>query len=171
MLGFVIRRLVGAIVVLLVVSVIIFSLLRLAPGDPASVLAGPDATPDVVEAIRHELGLDRSPVLQYFSWLGHLFTGDLGMSYTFHRPIAELIGQRLGSTLQLTFASAGLMIVFGVIMGVVLATTRSKILRQVVDWLATLSLAMPPFVSGVTRRCPNRERRSSGCSCRASPWR
>lgn len=149
MIRFVIRRLLGALVVLLVVSVIIFSLLRLAPGDPASILAGPDATPDVVAAIRHEIGLDRSPVLQYFAWLGHLFTGDLGMSYTFHRPIAELLGQRLGSTLQLTFASAGLMIVFGVIMGVIMATTRSKVLRQVVDWLATISLAMPPFVSGV----------------------
>jgi peptide/nickel transport system permease protein len=146
---YVLRRLVGAIAVLFVVSIVVFSLLRLAPGDPASVLAGPDATPNVVAAIRHELGLDRSPFLQYFSWLGDLFTGNLGMSYTIHRPISELIGQRFGSTLQLTVAAAILMVVFGVLMGVMLATSRFRVVRQVIDWLATVSLALPPFVSGV----------------------
>jgi peptide/nickel transport system permease protein len=146
---YVLHRLLGAVAVLFVVSIVVFSLLRLAPGDPASVLAGPDATPDVVAAIRHELGLDRSPVLQYFAWLGDLFTGNLGMSYTIHRPISELIGQRFGSTLQLTIAAALLMVVFGVLMGVVLATTRFRVVRQVIDWLATVSLALPPFVSGV----------------------
>lgn len=149
MIAYILRRLLGALVVLFVVSIVIFSLLRMAPGDPASVLAGPDATPDIVAAIRHELGLDRPPVVQYLAWLKDLFTGNLGMSYSLHRPIAELIGQRLGSTLQLTIAAAVLMIVFGLAMGVVLATTRSALIRRVVDWLATVSLAMPPFVSGV----------------------
>lgn len=146
---YVVRRLLGAIVVLFVVSIVIFSLLHMAPGDPASVLAGPDATQTQVAAIRHGLGLDKPVATQYFSWLGHLFTGDLGESYTLQRPISSLIGQRLGSTLQLTIAAAILMVVFGLLMGVVLATARSRVVRQVVDWLATVSLALPPFVSGV----------------------
>lgn len=149
MIVYVLRRILGAIIVLFVVSIVVFSLLRLAPGDPASVLAGPNATPEIVAAIRHQLGLDQSPVTQYFGWLGHLFTGDLGMSYTIHRPISELIGQRFGSTLQLTIAAMILMVVFGVAMGVVLATGRFRVVRGVIDWLATVCLAMPPFVSGV----------------------
>ncbi len=146
---YVVRRLLGAVVVLFVVSIVIFSLLHLAPGDPASVLAGPDATQSQVAAIRHGLGLDRPAVTQYFAWLGHLLTGDLGTSYTLQRPISELIGQRFGSTLQLTAAAAILMVVFGLIMGVILATTRLRVIRQIIDWLATVSLALPPFVSGV----------------------
>lgn len=146
---YVIRRILGAVVVLLVVSIVIFGLLRLAPGDPASVLAGPDASEAQVATIRHELGLDRPAVVQYFAWLGDLLTGHLGKSYTIQRPISELIGQRFGSTLQLTLAAALLMIIFGVLMGVVLATTRFRTVRQILDWLATVCLALPPFVSGV----------------------
>lgn len=146
---FVLRRLAGALAVLAVASIAVFGLLQLAPGGPASLLAGPDAGPETVAAIRHELGLDRSPVVQYFSWLGGVFTGDLGMSYIIHRPVAELILQRLGSTLELTVAATVLMTVIGVVLGVVLATTRSKTLRRIVDGLSTLLLALPPFASGI----------------------
>lgn len=134
---------------LFVVSIIIFVLLRLASGDPASVLAGPDASPELIASIRKDLGLDLPPVQQYINWLGGIFTGNLGTSYTMRQPIADLIGQRLGSTLQLTVAAAILMVIFGVLLGAVLATTRSRIVREVLDWIATVSLALPPFVSGV----------------------
>lgn len=149
MIRFALQRLLGGVVVLFVASIVVFSLLHLAPGDPASILAGPDASKETVAAIRAELGLDRPPVVQYLEWLRHLVTGDLGMSYTIKRPIAELIGQRVGSTLQLTVAAALLMMVLGLAMGVVMATTRSRVVRQVTDYLATLALALPPFVSGV----------------------
>lgn len=149
MIGYVVRRVLSGLGVLFIVSIIIFSLLRLVAGDPASVLAGTDATPELIASIRHELGLDLPPIQQYISWLGGLFTGDLGMSYTMRQPISVLIGQRLGSTLQLTFAAAILMVVFGVLGGAILATTRSRVVREVVDWITTVSLAMPPFVSGV----------------------
>lgn len=149
MIGYVIRRILSGLGVLFIVSIVIFSVLRLVSGDPASVLAGTDATPQLIASIRHDLGLDQPPIQQYISWLGGLFTGDLGMSYTMRQPISVLIGQRLGSTLQLTFAAALLMIVFGVLGGAILATTRSRLVREVVDWIATVSLALPPFVSGV----------------------
>lgn len=149
MIRFVVRRCLGALVVLAVASVAVFSLLQLAPGDPASLLAGADASPETIAAIRQQLGLDRPPVVQYFAWLGSLFTGDLGTSFTYHRPVAELIGQRLASTLELTLAATLLMTVLGVALGVVLATTRSTTLRRAVDGLATFLLALPPFASGI----------------------
>jgi len=146
---FVLQRLLSAVVVLAVVSVLVFSLLHLAPGDPAVVLAGADADPQTVATIRTQLGLDRPLVTQYGEWVGQLLTGDLGRSYTLGQPIGELIVQRLPGTIQLTIAATLLMTVFGLVTGVVLATTRSRLLRQGIEYLATLALALPPFVSGV----------------------
>jgi peptide/nickel transport system permease protein len=146
---FVLRRLGAAAGVLLIVSVAVFSLLHLAPGDPVSVLAGPDATPETLVAIRADLGLDKTPVVQYVEWLGQLVRGDLGISYVIRRPVSELIGQRVGSTMQLTVAATFLLLVFGVTMGILLATSRFKTVRRVIDQLATLCLALPPFVSGI----------------------
>jgi peptide/nickel transport system permease protein len=132
-----------------VASVVVFSLLHLAPGDPASVIAGPDATPDVVAAIRHSLGLDQPLVTQYFSWIGGIFTGNLGTSYTVHEPISTLIGQRLQSTLQLTVAASIIMTLLGLTMGVVSVTSKHKAVTKAIDSLGTFALALPPFVSGV----------------------
>lgn len=146
---YVLRRLAGSAVVLFVVSMVVFALLYLAPGDPAAVLAGADADQASIDAIREGLGLDRPVVVQYLSWLGHLLTGDLGQSYTLHQPIAELLGQRIGSTLQLTVSASLLMVIFGTLVGVILGTTRSKVLEQVIDYLANLALSLPVFVSGV----------------------
>lgn len=149
MTSFLVRRALSCVLVLAVSSVIVFSLLQAAPGDAAAVLAGPDASPETVAAIRKELGLDLSPVQQYLDWLGQLLTGNLGQSYVFNRPISELIGQRVGSTLQLTVCAVVIMVLLGTVMGVVLATTRFPAVRRVIDLLATLALALPPFVSGV----------------------
>jgi peptide/nickel transport system permease protein len=146
---FVLRRLVDGALVLVVVSVVVFSLLHLAPGDPAAILAGADANPQTIEAIRRDLGLDRPAVVQYFEWVSQLARGDLGRSYVIRRPIAELIGQRIGSTLQLTVSAALTMALLGTALGVTLATTRSRVLQRVVDTVAGLALALPPFVSGV----------------------
>lgn len=146
---FIVRRLASALVVLAIASVVVFSLLQLAPGDPASVLAGPDADEATVAAIRHNLGLDEPLLTQYFTWLAHLFTGNLGDSYTYHRPITELIGQRLGSTVELTIVATLVMVVLGLVLGVVLATARSRGLRRIVNGLSTVCLALPPFASGI----------------------
>lgn len=149
MISVVLRRLVASVVVLFVVSIVVFGLLHLAPGDPATVLAGADASPENVDAIRAELGLDRPPVQQYVEWVSGMVTGDLGMSYTVQRPVSELIGQRIGSTLQLTVAATVILVVLGVAMGAVMATSRSRLVRNVLDQVSTLCLALPPFVSGV----------------------
>lgn len=149
MIRYIARRVGGAVLVLFIASVVIFSLLHLAPGDPAAALAGSDASPATVAAIRHQLGLDQSVLQQYLSWIGQLFHGDLGQSYTVHQPVSTLLAQRIGSTLQLTVAASVLMVVFGVLMGVLMATSRHRVVVRTLDYLSTLFLALPPFVSGV----------------------
>ena len=88
---YLLRRLPSAIAVLFAASVLIFAILRVVPGDPASTLAGPDATPETIAAIRHDLGLDQPVITQYLSWLGHVLTFDLGRSYLIGGQIADLV--------------------------------------------------------------------------------
>ena len=143
------RKLLAAAVVLLVASMAIFVLLHLAPGSPANVLAGADATPAQVAAVTRQLHLDQSLPVQYWHWLTGVLGGNLGRSYVLNRPIGSLIGQRLGSTLQLMVAAAVLMTVLGLLLGIATATSRHRWLREAVDFVSTIFLSAPPFVSSV----------------------
>lgn len=149
MIRFLAKKLPSVLLVLLVTSVIAFVLPRLAPGDTAAVIAGPDATTEQIEAVRVDLGLDRPLVQQYLDWMGGLLSGDLGQSYQFNRPVAELLGARLESTLELTVAAMALLVVVGVGIGVVGGTARSPLARFGVDATNTFLLAMPPFLAGL----------------------
>lgn len=146
---YVLKRAGISLVVLFAASIVIFLLLHLAPGDPASTLAGADATPGQVAAVRHQLGLDVPAIDQYWRWLSGLFTGRLGDSYLLHQPISSLVAQRLGSTVQLTVCAAILMIVLGVVFAVLTVGGRRSWLRTVVDLISTVALSTPPFVSSI----------------------
>ncbi|GLZ07528.1 peptide ABC transporter permease [Actinomadura sp. NBRC 104412] len=146
---YVARRLATTLLVLVLASLAIFALLRLAPGDPATILAGQDATPAQVAAIRHELGLDRSLPAQYWQWLSGLLTGDPGSSYTFRQPISGLLVQRAGPTVQLTLTATVVMVVLGLVLGVAAAGSRSRTVRNLVDAVSTAALSTPPFVSSI----------------------
>ncbi|MGW0825793.1 ABC transporter permease [Streptomyces sp. NPDC002845] len=146
---FLLRRLPSVALVLLATTAIAFLLPRLAPGDPAAVVAGPEATAQQIAAIRVEMGLDRPVVEQYLHWLAGLVTGDLGESYQFHRPVSELIGDRLESTVELTIAGALIMIVVGIGLGVFAGSARSRLSRFTADATNTMLLAMPPFLAGL----------------------
>lgn len=149
MLRYVLRRLPTAILVLLVASVVIFFILRLAPGDPAASLAGPDADAATIAKIREQLGLDRSLIVQYGSWLGGILTGHLGDSYLLHAPIAELIGNSLGNTVMLALAATILAVIGGGITGFILGTTRSNGVRGALSGVTSLGVAVPTYVTGV----------------------
>src|SRR5215218_5340208 len=101
MFRFLARRLLATLPVLLVVSILVFLMLRLTPGDPAAVMAGDAASTEQIALIRANLGLDRSVPEQYAIWFGHVVTGDLGQSYYYKTPVTTLIGQRLEPTLSL----------------------------------------------------------------------
>ncbi|BBH70274.1 peptide ABC transporter [Actinoplanes sp. OR16] len=142
MLEFLARRLPAVAGVLLAGSVLAFALPRLAPGDPAVAVAGADASPEQVAEVRALLGLDRPAVEQYLHWLGGVFTGDLGTSYLTGRPVAEMIGDRIGSTVQLAVVAGLLMVVLGIGLGV---CRPSRIL----DAVNAVLLAAPPFLTGL----------------------
>jgi peptide/nickel transport system permease protein len=123
--------------------------LRLAPGDPAVTLAGPDADQEVVDQIREELGLNQPLVVQYLVWLGGVLTGNLGNSYILGAPIAELIGNSLLNTVELTVGALLLALVFGGIMGFVLGSSRKRWVQVVFGSLNSLAFAVPTYVTGV----------------------
>ncbi|MFI9292029.1 ABC transporter permease [Streptomyces gardneri] len=147
--GHLLRRLPSALLVLLVASFVAFALLRLVPGDPAAVLAGPDASPETEAAIRARLGLDAPLLSQYVQWLGDLVTGDLGPSYAIGGQTADLIGDAIGATVELTLGALLFVVVLGAAFGIVGATSGNRWLRGTVRILTTGALAVPPFVTGV----------------------
>lgn len=149
MLRFLLRKLPSVAIVILATSVIAFLLPRFAPGDPAAALAGADATPEQVEAIRQQTGLDEPLVVQYFDWIGGVLRGDLGPSFSFDRPVSELIADRLASTMELALLASILMILIGLGLGAFTGTTRGRISRVVTDVINTIMLATPPFVTGL----------------------
>ncbi|MFG2900036.1 ABC transporter permease [Streptomyces zaomyceticus] len=147
--GHLLRRLPSALLVLLVASFVAFALLRLVPGDPAAVLAGPDASPETEAAIRARLGLDAPLHTQYLQWIGDLLTGDLGPSYAIGGQTADLIADGLGATAELTLGALLFVVVLGAAFGILGATSRNRWVRGTVRALTTAALAVPPFVTGV----------------------
>ncbi|KJY33312.1 MULTISPECIES: ABC transporter permease [Streptomycetaceae] len=146
---FLLKRLPSALLVLLLASFLVFLILRLIPGDPATSLAGPDAGPAAVAAIRAQLGLDRPLFGQYLHWLGQLLTGDLGPSYAIGGQVADLITDGLGATAQLTAAALLLVVLIALPLGVLGATARRRPVGAAVRAFTTAVLAVPPFVTGV----------------------
>src|SRR5947207_1211546 len=123
---FLVRKVPSVLFVLFASSIVAFAVPRLAPGDVAVVLAGPDPTAEDIASIREQLGLNQSPVVQYWDWISGLFRGDLGESYLLHRSVASLIGDRLNSTLELAAASTLLVIVIGSTLGILAGSARRR---------------------------------------------
>lgn len=149
MIRFLVRRIPSVLLVLLATSVVAFLLPRLVPGDPAAVIAGPDATPETIAAIRAQLGLDQPLVTQYLHWMGGLVTGDLGQSLQYGRPVSELIADRLESTVELALLAGLLLLVFGIGLGVLAGSVRARWARSLVESTNTGLLAAPPFLVGL----------------------
>lgn len=143
------RRCLAALAVLFAASILIFLLLHLAPGNPATFLAGPDATQAQVDAVEKALHLNESLPAQYWQWLTGILSGNPGQSYILHRPIGTLIAERLGSTVQLMIGAAVLMCLLGLLLGVAAAESNRRVWRAIVDFLSTVALSAPPFVSSV----------------------
>src|SRR5438132_12767816 len=106
MLSYILRRIVATLPVMAIVALFVFSLLYIAPGDPAVVIAGDQASPEDVEHIRQSLGLDRPFLIQFGSWVWRILPGDLGTSLFTNLPASVLIGQRLGPSPSLLMVTA-----------------------------------------------------------------
>ncbi|HEX2502047.1 MAG TPA: ABC transporter permease [Methylomirabilota bacterium] len=149
MLSYVGARLLQAVPVLFLSSVVVFLFIRLVPGDPAVTMAGPNATPDQVAALRRVYQLDRPLPVQYLTWLGRLVQGDLGVSYTTRRPVAALVAQRLPATLHLAVGTMLVMLVVGGPLGVVCAVRPRWAVSRAIAILNAVALATPTFWLGI----------------------
>lgn len=149
MLAFIIRRLIGAIPVLIAVSIFVFAFVRLLPGDPARLVAGQDATAADVAAIRSEMGLDGSLVSQYLRYATQTLQGELGRSTKTKRPVAEEIGQRFMPTLWLTVAAMVWAVALGLLMGVLSGVRRGQWIDRLSMVMAISGISMPGFLLGL----------------------
>jgi peptide/nickel transport system permease protein len=148
MTAYIIRRLLATIPVMIVVAVFVFFLLRLAPGDPAAIIAGEDATADAIAAVRAKLGLDRPVLEQFVLWLSGLAHGDFGVSIFSNLPVTRLIAQRIEPTLALTVSTLIVAICLAVPMGVLAAWKARGLVDRLVMGFAVMGFALPVFLVG-----------------------
>jgi peptide/nickel transport system permease protein len=148
-LAFFARRVALMVPILLLVSLIAFSLIHLIPGDPALVILGPEASGDTVEALRKELGLDRPLAVQYGVWLGSALRGDLGRSLVDRQPVQKLIRQRLPATLELAVLTFLLSILIAVPIGIYTSARRGGVADWVGSVAALAGQSIPHFWLGI----------------------
>jgi peptide/nickel transport system permease protein len=146
---YILRRLVSLIPVLLGISLIVFFLVRLIPGDPAATLLGTHATPTAVRELRAQLGLDKPLWSQYLTFLGHLFQGNLGFSYFYNSSVSGLIAVSLPVTLWLLVAGVVFTLVIAVPLAVLAAAKRGSIADHVIRAVPVAGLGLPAFWVGI----------------------
>ncbi len=148
MLAFVLRRLFQAILVMLVVALVSFSLFRFV-GDPISVMVGQEATLEDRERMRQELGLDQPFPIQFAAYVGRIVQGEFGISYRVGRPVIDLIAERLPATLELAFCAAIFALVFGVGFGVFTALRRTRFSAKAIMTFSLIGVSLPTFLIGI----------------------
>lgn len=147
MVSYVGRRLGGALVVLIGITIVTYILAYAVPSDPARMIAGPKASLATVNAIRHQLGLDQPFYIQYFAYLGRLVRGDLGTSYVYNLPVATLIAQRFGPTFILAISCWIAELVIGIPLGIYTARHARKLGDYIVSILALVGISLlVPFL-------------------------
>jgi ABC-type dipeptide/oligopeptide/nickel transport system permease component len=149
MTGYVLRRLLLAIPTLLVMLTAIFVLVRLVPGDAASVILGDQATAASLQALRVKLGLDQPMHVQYLAFLRDVLTGNLGRSLSSGRSVVQEVSQVLPSTIELALASIAIGLAFGLPLGIAAAIKRNGWIDYVTRLISLLGLSFPAFVSGI----------------------
>ncbi|GAA3830435.1 ABC transporter permease [Sphaerisporangium flaviroseum] len=146
---FLIRRVLLGVIVLWLVTLGTFLMFFVAPGDPARTLSGRHATPDQVDMVRRDLGLDRPILVRYGGYMGRLLRGDLGTSYSNGEPVGRLVAAHLPPTLSLVAGGAVLWFAVGVGAGVLSATRARSLLDRSLTFLALAGVSMPTFVIGL----------------------
>lgn len=151
MISFVLRRLVHAIPVLVLSSLVVFSMLHLVPGDPIDAMLGSadagiaTARPEMIQQIREDLGLDQPLPIQYLRWVGGVIQGDLGRSYIRRRPVSEVIAERLPSTIELAAAGMAVATVAGLGLGIAAALKQGSAIDGAVMLISLGGVSMPNF--------------------------
>lgn len=143
--GYLLGRFASLVASLVVASVIIFFVLEVLPGDPAQFILGMSAQPDTLAALRHDLGLDASPVVRYFGWMAGMLHGDFGTSYTYRVPVGDLIAQRIGVSAPLAIYALALTVLIAFPAGLIAAARRNSRTDVAVMGATQLGVAIPNF--------------------------
>lgn len=146
---YLVRRLLAVGPVLLGVSVLVFSIMAMIPGDTATAMLGPYATPDNVAALERELGLDQPLPLQYTTWMGNVVRGDLGRSYSLNRPVIDEVLERLGPTMILAGCALLMSMFLGMAAGAVAAVYRGTWRDRLLTLTVILGISTPAFWLGL----------------------
>ena len=146
--AYIVRRLGQMMPVLVAASVIVFMVIRWIPGDPATIYAGPNATPEVIAAVRHEFGLDQSLPQQYITWIRNLSHGNLGVSYVSQLQVSYLIGSALPNTVELATSALIFALVVGITLGVVAGLSPDSWQDRLVSVYNVVGLSVPGFWLG-----------------------
>ena len=149
MLAVLIRRLLSLVITLFAVSLIIYVVMGLLPGDPAAIMLGTSASPDTLAALQKQMGLDQPLPLRYLHWLAGVFHGDLGQSYTYGVPVAGLILERLAVTLPLALLAVCLSVAIAIPLGVSAARSRNGALDFAAGLFSHVGIAVPGFWVGL----------------------
>ncbi len=145
---YILRRIIATIPVMGVVALLVFSLLYLAPGDPAIIIAGESASAEQLAKMREDMGLDEPMPVQFAKWLGRVVTGDLGTSLHSGKRVSEMIGARVGTTFSLALVTIVLSLLIAIPMGVLAAWARGRFLDKTMMTIAVLGFSTPVFVVG-----------------------
>jgi peptide/nickel transport system permease protein len=153
MTAYIIRRLLQGVLVLIIVSILIFLIMRLLPGDPLMLYVGKsqieNITPEDLQTLKVQFGLDRSLPMQYISWVGGIFHGDFGYSFLISENVSTLLRERLPVTLHLGILSLIFSAIVGTVFGVICALRRGKWIDSVLTILANLGITAPAFWIGI----------------------
>jgi peptide/nickel transport system permease protein len=148
MAGFMLRRILAAIPVLLMVAIIVFLVLRLSPGDPAAILAGDGATSAQLAALRHAMGLDRPMLEQIYLWMEQVLRGNLGTSLISGQPVWAMIADRFGPTLALSISTIVFSVLVSIPLGIYAAWTRGRVPDRLLMAGSVVGFSVPVFING-----------------------
>ncbi|MGH7761602.1 MAG: ABC transporter permease [Candidatus Dormibacteraceae bacterium] len=149
MTAYILRRLLLMVPVAFLVTVGVFMLIHLSPGDPALVMLGEDRTPQAIAEIHSELGLDKPLYVQYGIWLGHIVHGDWGRSITTHEPVATAIKERLPATLELGIVALAWSLLVAIPLGTIAAIRRGSLTDQIATGITVAGVSIPNFFIGI----------------------
>ncbi len=149
MLNYVIKRLLGLIPTLFIVSVLVFLFVHMLPGDPARLIAGPEADAQVVGLVRQQLGLDQPMYIQFWHYITSAVQGDFGLSMVSRRPVSDEIASRFMPTLWLTIASMSWAVLFGMAAGIIAAVWRNRWPDRLSMTIAVSGISFPAFALGM----------------------
>ena len=143
------KRVVQSCITILLVTLFVFALIQMVPGDPVANYLGATATEEQIAYYRHLYGFDRPVIVQYLSWIGGLFRGTMGQSISYQSEIADIILPRLGTTLTMVIPAFIIGTITGILFGIIAAKNRGKTIDSVISFFANIGVSMPMFWLGM----------------------